>query len=86
MLFLVNLLLATTTVHALPRILSGAGAAKPSPALDDFLAETADLEIRATNGTAALPSASVTLCTEPDFKGDCAKSLWPVNECIDLRD
>lgn len=77
-------LLAVSAVNGLPRLLTGA--ARPSPALDEFLAETAELEIRASNATSALPDASVTLCTAPDFKGDCTTSKWPVNECIDLRD
>lgn len=89
---LVILLSGALSIHALPRLLvPGSRASQPTPAaLNDFLSETAELEIRAEemmNATkSALPSASVTLCTEPNFKGECAKAEWPVNKCIDLRD
>lgn len=30
-------------------------------------------------------AAGVELCTEPDFEGQCVHSVWPVNQCIDLK-
>lgn len=72
---------AAVSALSLPRLL-----ARPTPALDTFLSETgAALEMRGlTNSTSVLPSASVTVCTEEEFKGDCAVAVWPVNQCIDL--
>ncbi|EME47616.1 hypothetical protein DOTSEDRAFT_21387 [Dothistroma septosporum NZE10] len=37
-----------------------------------------------TNSTTE-PNATVTVCTEPDFRGECHQSTWPVNTCIDLK-
>ncbi|KAM3422964.1 hypothetical protein BST61_g443 [Cercospora zeina] len=34
---------------------------------------------------AAAPNATVELCTEPQFAGDCVNSTWPVNTCISLN-
>lgn len=82
---ILTFLLASTAVSALPRLLTPQPIAATA-ALNDFLSETADLEIRsATNATSALPNASVKLCTEPNFGGDCVEVEWVVNQCIDLR-
>lgn len=78
------LLTATTTALPSPNVDTSRDAAPPT--LDEFLSSPMTFEKRQTNSTfATLPSATVQLCTEPAYAGECVNTTWPVNECIDLR-
>ncbi|KAF2216438.1 hypothetical protein CERZMDRAFT_93733 [Cercospora zeae-maydis SCOH1-5] len=73
----------------------------PFPTLDQFLAEVDSVTTRRdltqprhvvqrqaafTNSTSpAATNATVELCTEPQFAGECVNSTWPVNTCIALN-
>ncbi|KAI5367519.1 hypothetical protein Slin15195_G026490 [Septoria linicola] len=37
------------------------------------------------NASAPAPNATVELCTDPQFGGQCVNSTWPVNTCISLN-
>lgn len=54
------------------------------PSLDEFLSSPMTFEKRQENSS-ALPDATVQLCTEPNFRGQCTHATWTVNQCIDLR-
>ncbi|PPJ58687.1 hypothetical protein CBER1_03999 [Cercospora berteroae] len=37
------------------------------------------------NSTSPAVNATVELCTEPQYQGECVNSTWPVNTCIALN-
>lgn len=58
----------------------------PSPLEDRASVSDIKLEARqASSNSTEKPKATIRVCTEPDFEGECYISTWPVNTCIDLR-
>lgn len=87
---LLSLLATVLTVTALPQPHADAAIKPkdPAPTLDEFLSSPMTFEKRQSNtstSSTSLPDATVQLCTQPDFKGECTNATWSVNQCIDLR-
>ncbi|GIZ46461.1 hypothetical protein CKM354_000958700 [Cercospora kikuchii] len=50
------------------------------------ISQTPRLNARqSSNLTSPAVNATVELCTEPQFQGECLNSTWPVNTCIALN-
>ncbi|CAK1361924.1 uncharacterized protein RHO25_004524 [Cercospora beticola] len=62
----------------------------PSPTLERIFPKVDSLSHRlntrqSSNSTSSAVNATVELCTEPQFQGECVNSTWPVNTCIALN-
>lgn len=85
---------ATMMHHFLHLLLALSSSATISTAQPDTLAAPKPTSLdddssiftrAALNSSSPAPNATVELCTEPQFQGQCLNSTWPINTCISLN-